>query len=45
MKMIHLYVVVPDDDAVESVEQTLAAALGQYHWDITDIEDSQEDDE
>ena len=43
MKMIHLYIVVEDDDAVDAVEQKLTDALSTYHWDITDVEDSEED--
>jgi hypothetical protein len=42
MKMIHLYIVVEDDAAVEAVEHKLADTLSTYHWDITDVEDSEE---
>ena len=44
MKMIHLYIVVKDDDAVEAVEQKLDAALADYHWDITEVEDGMADE-
>jgi len=39
MKMIHLYIVVEDDAAVETVQAKLDETLADYHWDITDIEE------
>lgn len=38
-KMIHLYVVVPDDQAQDRVEDLLEQALADYHWDITEVEE------
>ena len=39
MKMIHLYIVVEDDQAVENVKLKLEETLADYHWDITDVEE------
>jgi hypothetical protein len=39
MKMIHLYIVVEDDEAVENVKLNLDETLADVHWDITDIEE------
>ena len=39
MKMIHLYIVVEDDEAVENVKLKLDQTLAEVHWDITDIEE------
>ena len=38
-KMIHLYIVVENDNEQEQVETVLDQALTDYHWDITDIEE------
>ncbi len=45
MRMIHLYIVVEDDDAVESVKLKLDDTLADYHWDITDVEEGMADEE
>jgi len=39
MKMIHLYIVVEDDAAVESIKLKLDETLADVHWDITDVEE------